>query len=123
MLNVFVVGIGGFFGAALRYSASLLFFQLPAHNHFLATFTVNFLGCFLIGFVSQYDFKTLNVLRLFLITGILGGFTTYSAFGLETLTMLKQAQPLKASLYIIATVILCLGSVYLGNLVHRLIHY
>lgn len=122
MLNVLAVGFGGFLGAALRYGASLLFLQLPAHNQFLSTFAVNFTGCFLIGFISQYDFKTLSILRLFLITGILGGFTTYSAFGLETLDMLKQAQLLKAVLYIAATIVLCLGAVYIGSIAHKLGH-
>lgn len=80
----------------------------------LATFTVNFLGCFLMGFLSEIDFKSASYLHYFLLVGVLGGFTTFSAFGLDTMTFIKTAAPFKAFLYVSATLLVCLISVFLG---------
>ena len=91
------------------------------HSYF-ATFAVNFLGCFLIGFLAEVDFKTAMYVKYFLIAGLLGGFTTFSAFGLESLAMLKAASHLKAFYYVSGTVILCLVSVYLGALTYKLLN-
>lgn len=83
MLNVFYVAIGGAIGASLRYGVA----QLMQSNTFpYATLTVNLLGAFLIGLLmgwmgsqSEFPIKT----QLFLVTGILGGFTTFSSFAYE----------------------------------------
>ena len=90
MLQVIYVGLGSFVGGALRYIISLLLSNKAAHFPF-ATFFVNILGSFLIGLVMGVfinGFFNENY-RLFLVTGVLGGFTTYSAFSYETFELIK----------------------------------
>ena len=91
MKEILLVGAGGFIGAALRYIASTWFtrFGFP-----LGTFAVNFIGCTLLGiFVGLGLGKTTTVpLREFAAIGILGGFTTFTTFGLESFEMLQEGQ-------------------------------
>lgn len=101
MKEVLMVGIGGFVGSALRYlTARLVNHNQPfGANHYMATsggvLTVNLIGCFLIGllagFLGQRDWAGPN-LQLLLITGLLGGFTTFSTFGLESFQYLQAGE-------------------------------
>ena len=87
-------------------------FQFP-----LGTFLVNILGCFLIGVLSTVFDKqppVANEIRLFFIVGILGGFTTFSSFGLETLNLLKKGSLFLAVSYLFASLLLGLFSVWMG---------
>lgn len=81
------------------------------------TFTVNLLGCLVIGLLSglaeKFDWLSPS-LRLFLLTGLLGGFTTFSAFGLETVFLLRRGEVLLAAAYAAASVLLCIAAVWLG---------
>ena len=122
MINAVAVGLGGSLGAVLRYGVGVLFQAYFSPHSYFATFAVNFLGCFLIGFLAEVDFKTAMYVKYFLIAGLLGGFTTFSAFGLESLAMLKAASHLKAFYYVSGTVILCLVSVYLSALTYKLLN-
>ncbi len=122
MINAFAVGLGGSLGAVLRHCVGLLFQSYFTSHSYFATFAVNFLGCFLIGFLAEVDFKTAIYVKYFLIAGLLGGFTTFSAFGLESLAMLKAASHFKAFYYVSGTVVFCLASVYLGSLTYKLIN-
>ena len=88
MTNVLLVGIGGFLGSAARYLITGLVTQASAAARFpLGTLAVNILGCFAIGLVAglaeRADLFSAQT-RLFLVTGVLGGFTTFSAFAFET---------------------------------------
>jgi CrcB protein len=102
MKLVLLIGLGGFIGAISRYLLSLLI-----QNKFLSTFPygtlgVNILGCFLIGIVYALSDRG-NVAqewRLFLATGVLGGFTTFSSFSNETVGMLRDSQYGNALLYV-----------------------
>ena len=89
-----MVGAGGFIGAALRYMTSARFAQFTRFGFPLGTSTVNFIGCTLLGiFVGLGLGKTTTLpLREFAVIGILGGFTTFSTFGLESFEMLKAGQ-------------------------------
>lgn len=116
MKLVLLIGAGGFIGSSLRYLISL-FFQSKVLTTFpFGTFAVNILGCFLIGAVyALSDRGDLGAeWRLFLATGILGGFTTFSSFSNETVSMMRDAQYGSALLYVGTSVILGLLATFLG---------
>ena len=88
MTNFLAVGAGGFIGAALRYGVCLFMISRAGLNSAWGTFCVNFIGCLLIGFLAGFEFKNIQPLKYFLIAGLLGGFTTFSAFSLDALMLL-----------------------------------
>jgi CrcB protein len=118
-MNILAVGGGGFIGAVLRYLISALFAKHLGIHACLATFAVNFTGCFLIGILAEIDFKNISYIRHFMVVGVLGGFTTFSAFGFETLSFLKEADYFKAFVYVSSTLVICLAAVYLGSLSYK----
>ncbi len=88
------------------------------------TLAVNILGCFLIGFVSiATEERTLidPTTRLYLTIGVLGGFTTFSSFGFETLTLLRVGSILPAALYVVGSVVTGLVAVWLGGVLARMV--
>jgi len=87
------VGVGGFFGAGLRFAIGSWMTRALPHALFpYGTLVVNVAGCLLIGFVAAYRQPLDPGLRLFLMVGLLGGFTTFSTFALETLALTQQHQ-------------------------------
>ncbi len=118
------VGLGGFLGSVGRFVISGFFNRLsPALAFPIGTLAVNILGCFLIGLIhglaeSRIILGTDN--RIFLFIGVLGGFTTYSTFGFESLALLKDGAMLKASANIIIHVFVGLAAVWLGDTLGRL---
>ena len=122
-LDIILVALGGGLGAAARFAVSSILTPATVSSGFpIATLCVNVCGCLvaglLIGLSERFEFLTPS-LRLFLFTGILGGFTTFSAFGLETLALIrKDAWGLAAS-YVVASVCIGLAAVWLGWLVSR----
>jgi CrcB protein len=113
MINAAAVGLGGFIGAVLRYLVSFAAAAAGLHGA-IGTFTVNFAGCFLIGILAELDFTDFTYMRCFLIAGILGGFTTFSAFGLEAVAFIKAAQYAKAFIYVTGTLFTCIAAVAAG---------
>lgn len=108
------VGLGGALGAILRYSISLL--PLKSSFPFLTLIT-NVIGAFVIGIVVglfEKHYLSSNI-NLFLKTGVCGGFTTFSTFSLETLTLLENGMPSIAMIYAFVSVIGCVIGVYLGK--------
>lgn len=125
MKELLIVGIGGGIGSVLRYKTGALITWLHSAGVISsnalkfpwATFAVNIVGCFLIGLfaVSIERMTDHNAeARLLLITGLLGGFTTFSAFSLETLALLRTGSPLLAAVNAAASVALGLTAVWLG---------
>ena len=117
MKQLLLVGLGGAIGSICRFKVgAYLSAQFPG-AHLPATLWINVLGCFLIGILAAWGEKR-GVLvpetRLFLMTGILGGFTTFSTFGLETLQLLRGDKPASALLYIGVSVLGGLLMVGLG---------
>jgi CrcB protein len=112
-LNIVVVALGGGLGAVLRFLTSCaVTARYPLVSFPLGTFLINFAGCVCIGVISGLSsrFGLPEHWRLFLITGILGGFTTFSAFGLETVALLRAGDFTQAFLYAIGSVVCgCLG--------------
>ena len=117
MKEYLVVGCGSLVGGCLRYSTSLLVLRCFGVTKFpFATLLVNIVGCFMVGLVAGYIERGLlsQLYRIFIITGLLGGFTTFSAFGLESVLLLRTQNPLLALVNITLTVFLCLLAVHLG---------
>ena len=124
MLQVFLVGAGGFLGAILRYAVGGWVHNLSNNAWFpYGTLVVNSAGCLLIGFLSELA-ENRSVfgpeVRLFLFIGVLGGFTTYSSFAYETFSLARDTQNLAAAANILAQLILGLGGVWFGNTLARL---
>lgn len=94
LVHSLLVGAGGFLGALLRYGANVFALRhFPAATFPWATFFVNLVGCLLIGMAAGFAESKAPVsseLRVFLMVGVLGGFTTFSAFGFETFAMLRD---------------------------------
>ena len=116
--EILIVGVGSFAGGALRYILSVWLSKLGRLWAFpIGIMVINILGCFLIGVLYGY-FKskatTDPVLPLLLMTGVLGGFTTFSTFSFETVQLLQQNEWLKAALYIVGSVGLGVAACYLG---------
>lgn len=99
--SLLLVGFGGFLGSMLRFVVGLGAQRLVGTSSFpLGTLCVNLVGCFAIGLVAGLLETRAPVglsLRLFLVVGVLGGFTTFSAFGYETFALLKEGQALRAA--------------------------
>ena len=116
--KVLLVGVGGFAGAALRYLVSLASAGLFGESLPWGTLLVNAVGGLLAGAVMELGITT-NLLapamRLFLMTGVLGGLTTFSAFSWETMRLFSDGLWLRACLNILLNVALSLGAVALGR--------
>lgn len=116
MINCFFVGLGGFIGSVLRYLIGLI--PLETGGFPFKTLVINVLGAFLIGVVTAYgvknsDFSTKYMLMLK--TGVCGGFTTFSTFSLESITLIENGSGLMAGAYIMLSLCLCLCAVFAGN--------
>ncbi len=119
--TVSLVALGGAFGAALRYLAGLGVTRLLGHQEFpLAIITVNVIGSFVMGvFVVTAAQKGLTHLSPFVMTGLLGGFTTFSAFSLESANMIERGAFGQAALYVFLSVGLSVGGLFLGLMAAR----
>ena len=128
MLNIILVGSGGFIGSALRYLIGLGVHSLLRSATFpYGTLAANLIGCLLIGlFYGLADERLLfsPQTRLFLLAGILGGFTTFSAFSLDTFTMMRDHDMpalILAALHVFSHVAFGLAAVYVGNWLARVV--
>jgi fluoride exporter len=103
------VALGGGLGATARYAVSSCLLPATVQYRFpWPTFVVNVSGCLIAGLLFAYAAKHQAFspnMRLFLFTGVLGGFTTFSAFGLETFELIKRGEPAMAVLYVVASVL------------------
>lgn len=115
---ILLAGLGGFIGSAGRYLiGGWVHGLMPLGTFPLGTLVVNVSGCFLIGLLGGLA-EVRQVfgpdLRVFLLIGVLGGFTTFSSFAYETLALSRDAEMLRALLNIAAQVFLGLGVAWLG---------
>lgn len=118
MLNFLAVFLGGGLGACLRYWVGIFITGFLKINLPVATFLVNVLGCFLIGFLYVFFVEKLEAskqLKLLLTVGFCGGLTTFSTFSAEVFDMIQNGQLLNASIYTILSVIIGLVAVFLGG--------
>ena len=110
--NILSVGFGSFLGGVLRYGVGLLMLSLSLDTLW-GTLAVNILGCFLIGLFTK-SLASGSSWALFAMVGFCGGFTTFSTFSKEVLSLLSTAQYLWAGIYILLSLLLGLGAVLLG---------
>lgn len=120
--TIFYIAIGGAIGSVLRYLTSV-FVNKYWSNHFpLATLITNIIGCFLIGLIigllEKNNLANSN-LKWFLITGFCGGFTTFSAFGYENITLFQSNNSVLAFGYIALSVMVGLFAVWFGLFVSK----
>ena len=111
MLNAIAVFIGGGLGSLFRWLACS---KIPAHY---GTITVNILGAFLIGILYQYILLHTNFrseLKLMLMTGVLGGFTTFSTYLLDFVSLLNKGNHYEAFLYLLLSIIIGATFLILG---------
>ena len=121
--NILLVGIGGALGSVVRYLCQRWFMFNYSHHFPLGTFVVNITGCLLIGIFWGIAFRSFvgnEHWKLFLMTGICGGFTTFSAFTLEGVGLLKEQRTGLFFLYVAGSVLLGLLATYVGMKISRL---
>lgn len=118
-----LVFVGGGLGAMARHGINRAGLALLGPGFPWWTLAVNVLGSFLIGLLAGLfgAMETGHNLRLFLTTGFLGGFTTFSAFSLDALTLWERGAMLQAGLYVAGSVIASLIAVIAGLMISRLI--
>lgn len=123
MKQLLFIGLGGFIGSIARYGVSKLNISWQFFNIPMGTLMVNIAGSLLIGLISGLVISSVVTnenLRLFLITGICGGFTTFSAFTLENLQLLQHGHYASAALYITSSILVgilaVIGGLWLSKL-------
>ena len=118
LINAALIGSGGFLGALARYGLSgLVQRQLSLTTFPYGTIVVNLLGCLFIGLLGGLaESRQLfgSEFRIFVLIGLLGGFTTFSTFGYETFLMIRDAEYLRAATNVAVHVVLGLSLVWLG---------
>lgn len=123
--QIIIVGAGGFVGSALRFVVSGWVQRMVASSVMpYGTFAVNVLGCLALGFlggIAEYRQVIEPGQRLFLMVGILGGFTTFSTFAFESVSLLQDAEVTRAFLNIFAQVTLGFGAAFAGFILARVL--
>lgn len=116
-MNYLIVFLGAGIGGAGRHGVNVLSARLLGTGFPVGTLAINAVGSFVMGLVAGYFAFRGHLpqeMRLFLATGVLGGFTTFSAFSLETALLFERGAPGAAILYVVLSVALSLGGVALG---------
>jgi fluoride exporter len=126
MVATFLVFLGGGIGAVLRHGVNIGAARALGPNYPWGTLTVNVVGSFLIGALAAFfAFKAgaawTQHTRLFLTTGILGGFTTFSAFSLDFAVLYERGDLLQAAGYVVGSVGLSLIAIFLGLMLVRVL--
>ncbi|CCM75759.1 fluoride efflux transporter CrcB [Rhizobium mesoamericanum] len=124
MIQAILVAVGGAIGSVLRYYVSQWALKLAGPAFPWGTLTVNVVGCFVIGVFAEMILKRFDAspeLRLLLITGFLGGLTTFSSFSLDAITLFERGAALSGALYIVASVGLSMAGVICGLALMRAI--
>lgn len=117
LLDILIVAIGGAIGASIRHLVNIASVRIVGLGFPWGTLVINVAGCFAMGVfieVLARRFNASNEIRLFVATGILGGFTTFSAFSLDFAVLWERGAAVPAIGYALASVVGSLASVFLG---------
>ncbi|MEX1202002.1 MAG: fluoride efflux transporter CrcB [Ferruginibacter sp.] len=120
--QILIVGLGGGLGSIFRFLTSLFTAKYYSNAFPLATLTANTVGCFLIGLLIgllEQNIQTNQNLKLLLITGFCGGYTTFSTFAAENISLLQANNYFTTILYIVTSVIAGLFAVWLGLIITK----
>ena len=114
-----MIAIGGALGALARYFTQHLVAMITGIEFPWGTLLANVLGCLIIGILSGYwmnhDFHMSEQVRGLVVIGVVGAFTTFSAFSLDTLVLYQNGELLKASVNVLLNVVVCLAAVAIGH--------
>ncbi len=122
MKALIFIAAGGALGAVLRYGASVGVYSLLGRGFPYGTLFVNVSGSLLMGVLSVIMLERFNIdpeWRAAVLVGVLGSFTTFSTFSIETLNLLEQGEMMRALANIVLSVIVCLFAVWFGVLIGR----
>lgn len=117
-----VIASGGAIGALLRYMTSQFIYNRVGQDFPYGTLGVNIIGSLLMGFIYILFIERLTLSpewRSFLLIGLLGAFTTFSTFSIETLNLMFNGELLKAALNIVLSVLLCIMAAWIGVVIGR----
>jgi len=117
-----LIAMGGALGAVLRYGASLSVYSLLGRGFPYGTLFVNVSGSLLMGLLSVIMLERFNIdpeWRAAVLVGVLGSFTTFSTFSIETLNLLEQGDVMRATANIVLSVLVCLVAVWFGVIIGR----
>mgnify|MGYP001305891077 FL=1 len=121
MINFFWVAAGGALGASLRFISSS-FFNLFYPNLPIGTFFINVLGSFIVGLlINALEMRSSSeiFIKYFLIIGVLGSYTTFSAFSYEVIELYNNKKFLLSIIYILASVFSCIVAAYAGYTINK----
>ncbi|MCZ7482501.1 fluoride efflux transporter CrcB [Rhizobium rhizogenes] len=117
MVNIALVAAGGAIGSVFRYLVGVWSVRLAGVNFPWGTLAVNVVGSFLIGLLVELVARRLNAsmeMRLFFVTGVLGGFTTFSSFSLDAVTLFERGALGLSAVYILASLVVSIAAVFAG---------
>ncbi|MDO1583764.1 fluoride efflux transporter CrcB [Rhizobium oryzicola] len=117
MLNVLLVAFGGAVGSVCRYLTGVFMTRLYGPMFPWGTLTVNVLGSFAIGFLTELVARRLNAsmeMRLLIVTGFLGGYTTFSSFSLDTVALMERGASAAAVSYVVVSLVVSLAATFGG---------
>lgn len=117
MKTLLIIGLGGVFGSISRYLTTLFFNKYFISHLFLGTFTVNIIGCFLLGILygtAQHSLPVSDEWRKFIGIGFCGSFTTFSSFSFENAVLIQQGQMGQMFLYLSGSILIGLASTFTG---------
>ena len=124
LIETLAIALGGAVGALLRYWTSTGVYSLLGRDFPYGTLVVNVLGSLLMGILTILMLERMSVgpeMRGALLIGLLGAFTTFSTFSMETLFLLEQGELFRASLNVLISVVVCIGAAWFGVKIGRII--
>ena len=119
-LNLLAIAIGGAIGAVARYLLSAFVLRVSGTLFPLGTFVVNVIGCLVFGAIAGATTQRIEIsptVRLFLLTGILGGFTTFSSYAFESFALIRDGQFVWATINVVGQVVAGLVGLWVGYVV------
>jgi fluoride exporter len=122
LMQLLAIALGGALGSLLRFLTSTWVYGLTGRGFPFGTLTVNIVGCLAMGFlyVALIERSSVDpIWRAALLVGLLGGYTTFSTFSIETLNLIEQGALIKAATNALSSVLFCLVATWVGILIAR----